>query len=324
MIEFLKLVFHAPVEKKETWSDWWVKVAPTAEHISPILEAVLWVAIIVYLTKKFRKPLSSLFGALEKRIQDGAGFKAFQFELGATVQTAAEQSSALDREIAGDPEGEQLGAGEEIPGDASETGSHSSSDKEAEDIVDVSSDEIEKHEISTEENAGKVAAAGALGSISRLVSESHLQHDYLPYISHLLAEDLAMRAIQSEFEATIQRQAKFSRDLLVDGWMQTENVNYLIEVKFFSRAPKLSVLSSVLWDLNFRISAIESLFPKRRNTGIFALVLESENDRESAELAMQKVKSRIEPRALVSGGPTLFRIYTLERLLEDFRTTGKS
>jgi hypothetical protein len=44
MIEFLKLVFHAPVEKEETWSDWWVKVAPTAEHISPILEAVLWVA----------------------------------------------------------------------------------------------------------------------------------------------------------------------------------------------------------------------------------------------------------------------------------------
>jgi hypothetical protein len=52
------------------------------EHISPLIQTVLWVALVGAIVWRFHAPLDGLLTALQKRIESGSSIKAGPFELG--------------------------------------------------------------------------------------------------------------------------------------------------------------------------------------------------------------------------------------------------
>lgn len=51
------------------------------EHIAPLIQTVLWVALIGGILWRFNVPLHGLLTALQKRVEDGSNIKAGPFEL---------------------------------------------------------------------------------------------------------------------------------------------------------------------------------------------------------------------------------------------------
>jgi hypothetical protein len=53
------------------------------EHIGPLVETVLWVALVAGLAVRFHRPIDGILTALQKRIEAGSNVKAGPFELSA-------------------------------------------------------------------------------------------------------------------------------------------------------------------------------------------------------------------------------------------------
>jgi hypothetical protein len=67
------------------------------EHIAPLLQTVLWVALIAGIVWQFHKPIQAILTALHKRIDEGGGIKVGPVEL--TPQDPAGQRAKLAQEV---------------------------------------------------------------------------------------------------------------------------------------------------------------------------------------------------------------------------------
>jgi hypothetical protein len=71
------------------------------EHIAPLIQTVLWVALIGSIMFRFHKNIGNLLDALQRRIEEGSIVKAGPFEIGAGLRTAPleDQRQRLEQEF---------------------------------------------------------------------------------------------------------------------------------------------------------------------------------------------------------------------------------
>lgn len=83
------------------------------EHIAPLIQTVLWVALIGGIVWRFHRPIHALLTALQKRVEQGSAVKAGPFELGdLRPQEAGRQREKLLSELELVP---QVQANAELP-----------------------------------------------------------------------------------------------------------------------------------------------------------------------------------------------------------------
>ncbi len=51
------------------------------EHISPLIQTVLWVGLVAAIVWRFHIPIYGILAALQKRVESGASVKAGPFEI---------------------------------------------------------------------------------------------------------------------------------------------------------------------------------------------------------------------------------------------------
>jgi hypothetical protein len=120
------------------------------------------------------------------------------------------------------------------------------------------------------------------------------------------AEDLALRAIQAEFGATISRQVTAGADIGFDGAFVINGRYNIVEVKFVRRSISQSKIKA---DLDRLVGAI-SRYGWRNVQIILAFVFENPADIADAERVQRIVQQ--------SSVPTVVRTYSLAQLQAQF------
>lgn len=72
------------------------------EHITPLLQTLSWIFLIVYGAKKFSGQLIGLVAAIESRIKTGSSFKAGPVQLGEDLKVLAKLPSEGERQASDD------------------------------------------------------------------------------------------------------------------------------------------------------------------------------------------------------------------------------
>jgi hypothetical protein len=147
------------------------------EHISPLIQTILWVGLIVWLAHRFHEPIYSLLTALHTRIEAGSTIKAGPFELSDKFQpqTLLQQKEKLDAEV--------------------------------HEAVEAEVDEP------------------ALPQPSPNKVKSRF----------IIAEELALRAIEAEFGTPLRRHVAAGPDMIFDAVFMAEHALHIVEVKYVVR-----------------------------------------------------------------------------------------
>lgn len=191
------------------------------EYVAPLIQTVLWVALIGGIIWRFHLPIHGLLTALQKRVESGSTLKAGPFEL---VEQLRPQPPEQQKEKV---RAELLEATSESP--MTVTTEHSTSQASA--------------------NQRRRAQL-------------------------LQAEDLVLRAIQSEYGQPISRQLAAGPDVGFDGAFTVSGRLNLVEVKYVSTLKSIPRLRDSLT----RIARTIATYSWRNVQLILAVVFENADD----------------------------------------------
>ena len=128
--------------------------------------------------------------------------------------------------------------------------------------------------------------------------------------NYLIAEDLAMRAIQEEFKAPVNRQVTVGKDIGLDGIVFSENKAYGIEIKFVHSLIAVESLVNSVEGLHQSLCKTMKM-PVRL---IFALVISG--DRPMPADFLDQFENAFASKDLIH-----FRFYHLKDLAKTFGVT---
>lgn len=126
------------------------------------------------------------------------------------------------------------------------------------------------------------------------------------------AEDLVLRAIQSEYGATVSRQVTAGADMGFDGTFVSNGRLNIVEVKYLSAS---STVTSKLRASVDRIASAVSRYGWRNVQIILAVVLEKADE-------VSKVSERLQAVASQSSIPVVVRYYSFAELRQKFGVAG--
>jgi hypothetical protein len=193
------------------------------EHWGPLLQTVLWVGLIGGTIIWANKPLHGILAALQKRIAGGSDITAGPFSIKDLKPQLPEQQveKAKAEIIAGPAEQAQLPAPAKelvpqgpvpdvapIEPPAPSGTTHQAPAKKVSELV-AELDELKK-------------------TLERITSNTSQSQAYL-------AEDLAMRTIQADFNTPVRRQVTGGRDGGFDGVFETNGRVQIVEVKYIGK-----------------------------------------------------------------------------------------
>lgn len=149
------------------------------EHIAPLIQTFLWVALIAGIVWRFHLPIDGILTALQKRVEAGSNIKAGPFEI---TDQLKPQDPVLQKA------------------------------KVATEIQEALKNEHPPHP----------------------VVESVSQRSASVQARYFQAEDLVLRAIQTEYGSPVNRQVTAGRDDGFDGLFVTAGRTTVVEVKYIS------------------------------------------------------------------------------------------
>lgn len=233
-----------------------------------------------------RQPLLAILVALQKRIEGGSKVKAWGVELdGLTAQPEQQQREKVAQEVA-----ESLPAPEAEPATEAPAGAAPAPDTPS---VPANADTTQQKPF----NAAVVDLMEAVyGLDSRSAGARALQ-----------AEDLAMRALQTEYRQPIKRQVRSPSGAGFDGVFTSNGTVNVVEVKLVRGKPSADSLSKLSSDV-FRVYSSLQDWGADTPTLIVALVFENMNmvDRVISVLS-QSLPSHV-----------IIRTFSFEELLARF------
>lgn len=196
------------------------------DHWGPLLQTLLWVILIGGIVIWANKPLHGILTALHKRIAGGSDITAGPFSLKDLKPQAPEQQVEKAK-----AEVVEAAPAPALPAPSIEQPSPAPAPAPA---LEAS--------VYTRAPAVNVTPAAAQKKIDELVAQLNELTKTLDRITAntsqaqaYLAEDLAMRTIQSEFNTPVRRQVTGGRDGGFDGVFESSGVVQVVEVKYIGK-----------------------------------------------------------------------------------------
>lgn len=223
-------------------------VSGRRQHMTSLIETMLWVGLIIWVILRFDKPLKEILTAIHKRVESGSTVKAGLFELTDQIRPLKPEKQA---------------------------------EKANEEINELLAEDIK---LSSQPSEQKSLRA-----------------------NYYTAEDLAIRAIESEFNQSVNRNISFGRDIGFDAAFSLNGQLQIIEVKYFTKQIDYQRVKK-------SIAQISSSHKGRgwKNVRIiFALVAEEEAYSKIRQEKLKEISSDLEVEVL-------YRCYTLSSLQEKF------
>lgn len=219
----------------------------TMEHIAPLIQTALWVALVAGIVIRFHRPIHALLVALQQRIEAGSAIEAGPFKLGADLRPtpAVQQRQRSEAELA-----------------------------------QIVTEQLELPGTSADQTAGASAEPPKLRS------------------RFFLAEELALRAVQTEFNAPINRQVSIAPGVETDGAFIHKDELHVVEVKYIVR-PKNAEST-----IRNTLAHYERAFGDTRKRSIIlvlALVYEHEADIAASRARFEELARQSELRVIVRG-----------------------
>lgn len=203
------------------------------EHITSLIETVLWVGLIVWLVLRFQPHIEAVVTSIQKRIDSGSTIKAGPF----TVEEFRPQPIEDQKKKAKEEIQEAIG-----------------------------------HEIETTNTEARQKVTDALLSV------------------YMRAEDLALRAIQSDYGATINRQVTAGRDTGFDATFVKDGRLHIVEVKYIQ---DISNIVRIRASIERLANSIESYHWKNAEI-ILAVVMANSMDIHEADKKFVQVLEGIQ------------------------------
>ncbi len=233
------------------------------EHIAPLIQTTLWVALIGSIVWRYHKQFGSLLDAIQKRIESGSKIKAGPFELEETLrpQVPEQQRLELDRNIS---------------------------------------------DVAESEPVGTQAPVTPSNSLPLQADTSIIRTRWLQ------AEDLALRAIQSEYGVPMTRQLQAGSDMQFDGFFAKNGTGHIVEVKYISRPNRRPVLEQTA----DKIFASVGRYGWRNIKLVIVLVYADDS------IDLSKEKERFALRLMKYEGKVEVRCYHFNELAKQFGITA--
>jgi hypothetical protein len=183
------------------------------EHWAPLIQTFLWVGLIGGIVIWANKPLLGILTALHKRIEGGSDITAGPFSVkDLKPQPPDQQMQKAKAEIISAPtEPEQLPAPEALP-DPQHPGEPAGDSKPV--------------AMTQQQLAAKLKEVAK--QLERITANTSQAQAYL-------AEDLALRTIQTDFNVIVQRQVTGGHDIGFDGVFEANGQINIIEVKYIGK-----------------------------------------------------------------------------------------
>ena len=239
------------------------------EHIAPLIQTILWVGLISVIVWRFYKPLYDLLLALSERIKSGSNIKAGPFELSdMQPQLPTQQAAKANAEIS------------------------------------------EAYLASTAQTAPVTTPAPATTTTTTIpaptttTTPAPTQQFKAKYF---LAEDLALRALQSEFGEPINRQITAGQDKGFDGAFVKDRQLHIVEVKYSSGRHTMEQVQSAIRQIKMAVNR----YGWKSVQIVIALVV------DDAEL-VYSLQGTLADRYSDSDIPVEFRVYSLPELESKF------
>jgi hypothetical protein len=189
------------------------------EHWASLIQTFLWVGLTGGIVIWARKPLHGILTALHKRIEGGSDVTAGPFSVKDLKPQPPDQQreKAMAELIAAPTEPEQLPAPEKQP--APQHATEPAGDSKPVEVTQQ--------------------ATAKLNDVAKQLDETRKTLDRITantsQAQAYLAEDLALRTIQADFNVLVQRQATGGRDRGFDGVFETNGQVHIIEVKYIGK-----------------------------------------------------------------------------------------
>lgn len=186
------------------------------EHWAPLIQTLLWVVLIGSTIVWAREPLLGILKALQKRIESGSNIKAGPFSIeDLKPQTPEQQAEKIQTELI-------------APAKDAATSSEPkiirapTTDAMPTNLPNAPSQVVDKL---NEVTAQLDTATKTLDRVYANTSQAQA----------FLAEDLALRTIQSDFKVPVQRQVTGGRDGGFDGVFEVNGQIRVVEVKYIGK-----------------------------------------------------------------------------------------
>jgi hypothetical protein len=207
------------------------------EHIAPLLQTLLWVALVAGIVIRFHRAIHDLLVALRRRIDAGASIEAGPLKLGEVKPTPpVQQRQRAEAELA-----------------------------------QIVQEQLEP------------PAAGVAPEVPAAVSEPNKLRSRF-----FQAEELALRAVQTEYNEPLNRQVSIGPGIEADGAFLHLGELHLVEVKYVVRRKNAANT------IRRTLEHYRRLFgPTRARTTtiILALVFEYDSDVSTSSLELQEIAS---------------------------------
>lgn len=275
-----------------------VRLAPFVEHVVPLLQTFMWVIAVLLAAYMFRQVIQTGTTAVIKRIESGGGIRAGGFELPEfRPQDTQTQKDKLEEELADAPVKPE-DAGREPKGEQPEMDSVSHT------LVE-SAPEQESASANAEQ---KRPDQGAIFSKEKLHthyfgtaseheprkenSSSFLMLGAQRYIgSHLLAEDLALRALQAEYNVNFMRNVSGGPGLEFDAVFTFDETIYVVDVKYLQTAIDARQVKRFV-DASFRLRAEKAKNKWRKVRMLLVFVIDDGVPLDSVDEKLSTLLSR--------------------------------
>jgi hypothetical protein len=222
------------------------------DHIAPLIQTLLWVALVGGITWRFQKPIHALLEALAERVKSGSDVKAGPFSISGMQPLAPpEQAARANAEI------EE--AYKAIDSGWSAAPAYSASP------IAVGADPVQP-------NSDAVEARTS-------APPPQFRAQYFQ------AEDLALRAIQAEFGQPIDRQVTGGYDRGFDGAFVLNNRLNIVEVKYVAKRPPASLMRATI----DQIQSVVNRYRWRSVNIIFAAVVDRTSDVEDVRVQLTEI-----------------------------------
>ena len=208
------------------------------EHIAPLVQTILWVALIGAIVWRFHSPIHGILVALQRRIETGSSIKAGPFELIDQLKPQEPEKQKLKLEL------------EQAEVDAISYGLEAIAD----------------------------SAPSKTENTRRLERNNRLALAFQ-------AEDLALRALQSEYGSPIRRQVTGGADSGFDGAFSSGDRTNIVEVKFIAKNNLFKRTKELRMSLE-RISNAIQTYQWPNPHLILAVVFESEEEASRSDAGL--------------------------------------
>lgn len=240
--------------------------------IVPLLQTILWFILALIIIRRFYGQIVGLIEAIRARIDAGDGVKAGPLELLSSLRPKSSQEQVADADA----------ATKEVSSGVVKESDSSGRDSSVEELDSKNAEQ-------SKENSTSIPTSQSMRS------------------RYFMAEDLALRALQTEIGVPISRALQAGKGFSVDGFFIKEKISNIVEVKFIRQTNhNIRELKCTLERIVFKIHELGW-----RNTRvILVVVFDSVRDIDAARASVLNVVHDVADIDV--------RCYSLEELMVKF------